>query len=335
MTASYAWQDALINAVTDPAELLQLLSLDPALLPAAQQAAQIFPLKVPRSFIARMRIGASDDPLLRQVLPLGAELDDVTGFSADPLYEAAANPLPGLLHKYHGRVLLTITSACGVHCRYCFRRAFPYEDNNPGKAGWEKVCDYIRADSSIMEVILSGGDPLTVSDARLAGLIQQLATIPHVRYLRIHSRMPILLPERITPGLIEALTATRLQPVLVVHCNHAQEIDPTVRTAMHALASAGVTLLNQSVLLKNINDSAATLIALSQALFAAGILPYYLHLLDKVSGAAHFDLPRATALALHQQMTEQLSGWLVPRLVYEVAGAAAKLNAASNNLCTA
>jgi EF-P beta-lysylation protein EpmB len=321
---SSSWQDTLIHAITDPEELLTLLELDIALLEPAKAAAKTFPLKVPRGFLARMKKGDPNDPLLRQVLPLGVELDEVTGYVQDPLQEELANPVPGLLHKYHGRVLLTLIGTCGVNCRYCFRRHFPYEKNNPGSAGWENALDYIANDPSISEVILSGGDPLVASDTLLQTFSRKLALIPHIKRLRIHSRMPIVIPERITTQFTDWIIESPFKVILVTHANHPQEIDLEVSAAMDRLTKAGVTLLNQSVLLKGVNDNTETLIELSETLFAAGILPYYLHLLDKVKGAAHFDLPITLAQKLHYGMTERLPGFLVPKLVCEQAGLPAK-----------
>lgn len=233
--------------------------------------------------------------------------------------------MPGLLHKYHGRVLLTFVGTCGINCRFCFRRHFPYEDNNPGSAGWQEIFNYIANDATITEVILSGGDPLVANDTTLQNFITRLATIAHVKRLRIHSRMPIVLPERMSPELINVLTQTRLKTILVTHCNHPNEIDATVKQAMHHLATAGIVLFNQSVLLKGINDNVEILAELSEQLFAAGIQPYYLHALDKVQGTAHFDLPYQTALDLHWQLAQRLPGYLVPKLVCEQPGVPAKL----------
>ena len=276
------WQLALANAITNPLELCAILELDnrefQRLLPGHSQ----FSLRVPRSFVAKMGKGNWHDPLLLQVLPLIEELEISPHYCEDPLQEKQVNPIPGLLHKYHGRVLLIAASGCAIHCRYCFRRHFPYEDNTPGTSGWQPVLDYIANDATITEVILSGGDPLILKDSVLANLIERLATIPHVVTLRFHTRLPTVLPERITPTLLDILTASRLQPVMVIHCNHPREIDDTAAQALAALHKAGVILLNQFVLLRGINDNAATLITLNQQLFRFGVLPYYLHLLDPV-----------------------------------------------------
>lgn len=321
-----SWQTALSNLITDPQELLELLNLDLTLLPKAKEVANFFPLRVTREFVTRMQKGNLEDPLLKQVLPLHLELKQTEGFDPDPLQEKKVNPLPGLLHKFKGRVLLTITSACAIHCRYCFRREFPYEQNNPGSEGWKKVLAYIAADSTINEVILSGGDPLAASDTFLEKFTQQLAAIPHLKILRIHTRMPIVLPQRINSELLTWFTATQLQPVMVIHCNHPDEIDAQVLKALNLLRQKNVTLLNQSVLLKGINDSATVLIELSQKLFAAGVLPYYLNLLDKVTGAAHFEVDQNIAAHLMREVMSHLPGYLVPKLVREKAGEPFKIS---------
>jgi L-lysine 2,3-aminomutase len=334
LTKEKPWQTALRTAVTDPQELFQLLDLDNKLLEAAYAAAALFPLKVPRSLITRMQKRNIHDPILQQILPLGIEKNHIEGYSTDPLQEKSVNPIPGLLHKYHGRVLLTLTGICGINCRFCFRRQFPYADNNPGTQGWREVLDYIAADPSIVEVILSGGDPLIVSDHLLSEFSKKLTLIPHLKRLRIHSRMPIVLPERITSELIQWCTDSPLKIILVTHCNHPQELYGPITKAMQSLTHVGVTVLNQTVLLKGINDNAQTLIHLSEALFAANILPYYLHVLDKVQGTAHFDLDYSIAKELHWQITKQLSGFLVPKLTREEPGAPAKINLASYDLYT-
>ncbi len=316
------WQTALANAISDPAELLQLLELDPALLPAARAAAALFPLRVPRGFVARMRKGDPDDPLLQQILPLGAETEPVPGFVADPVGDSAALKAPGVLHKYPGRILLITTGACGVHCRYCFRREFPYA--KAGAGDWRPALDYLAKDPSLSEVILSGGDPLVLSNRRLAVLLTALAAIPHLQRLRIHSRQPVVLPERVDTGLLQLLSGSPFQVVMVLHANHPQEIDPAVATSLQWLAAAGVTLLNQTVLLKGINDSVTALAALSERMFRAGVLPYYLHVLDPVQGAAHFQVEEQQAVAIVQELRNRLPGYLVPRLVREEAGKSAK-----------
>ncbi len=330
----YSWQTALAQAITDPEELLELLNLDKNFLKSAQQASREFPLKVPRSFIARMDKSNINDPLLKQVLPIQAELEVIEGYDQDPLNEKQFNPIPGLLHKYHGRVLLTFTGTCGINCRYCFRRHFAYEENNPGSAGWEKALFYIKEDSSISEVILSGGDPLVATDTTLKTLTEKLTQIPHIKRLRIHSRMPIVLPERITQEFISAITASNLKTIMVVHCNHPREINAEVKHAIQSLTQSGVSLLNQTVLLKDVNDKVDTLIELSEKLFETGIQPYYLHVLDKVQGAAHFDLNLELARKLHWGMAQRLSGYLVPKLVCEQPGAPAKLPLESWEFCT-
>jgi len=325
MHAPLTWQQELSRAVEDPQELLTLLALDAQLLAGAVTASQLFPLRVPRAFIARMRKNDITDPLLAQVLPLGIEQHSPTDYSADPLQEADYNPIPGLLHKYQNRVLLTITGSCAINCRFCFRRNFPYYANNPGKAGWQQVIDYIAADNSIEEVIFSGGDPLNASDKLLAWLTEQLAQIPHLQRLRIHTRLPIVIPARVTEELLAWLTSTRLKPVMILHANHAQELDDNVQHAISLMADKQITLLSQSVLLRGINDTASVLIHLSKRLFACRVLPYYLHVLDKTQGTAHFDVPLSVAKELHKEMAKQLSGYLVPRLVQEVAGMPSKV----------
>jgi EF-P beta-lysylation protein EpmB len=317
---SLSWGQLLQQSITDPVELLRILQLPLSLLEGAEAAWQGFKLRVPRGFVARMEVGNPADPLLLQVLPIAKELDIHPGFSYDPLEEALPNPIPGLLHKYHGRVLLTATASCAINCRYCFRRHFPYKENNPGFNQWQQALDYIRADHSIKEVILSGGDPLLLSDAQLANFLQRLEAIPHVTTLRFHSRIPVVLPERITSDFAKNLQHSRLHSVMVLHCNHANECDENVAVAMATLKHAGVTLLNQSVLLKGINDDVNTLQTLSERLFAIGVLPYYLHVLDKVHGSAHFYLSDAEAIALMKQLTAKLPGYLVPKLVRETPG---------------
>lgn len=318
------WQQILAEAVTRPAELCDILGLDPALIAPALQAAEGFPLRVPRGFIARMRRGDPHDPLLLQVLPAGAELRAVEGFSLDPVGDMASRASTGLLHKYSGRALLVATGACAVHCRYCFRRHFPYSEESALADGWEAAVGHLRDDPSISEIILSGGDPLSLSDRRLTQLTDALKSAPHIRRLRIHTRYPVVLPERVDDGLLKWLSGLSLQKVVVIHANHANELNDEVHRACHDLESSGAMLLNQSVLLAGVNDSIAALAALSEALFAMRVLPYYLHVLDRVQGAAHFEIAADRALELHAGLMQTLPGYLVPKLVREVPGAASK-----------
>jgi EF-P beta-lysylation protein EpmB len=315
------WQQQLAEAITTPAELCAALELDPL---RAGVADSEFPLRVPRAFLARMRCGDYHDPLLRQVLPLGLERIPADGFVADPLQEAGARRAPGLLQKYRHRALLVTTAACGVHCRYCFRREYPYEDDAGDDGRWNAALASLAADLQIEEIILSGGDPLSLSNARLEVLSQRLAAIPQLRRFRIHTRQPVVLPDRVDEGLCQWLRQLPWRPVIVLHCNHANEIDDDVRAACTRLRATGATLLNQSVLLAGVNDSASALCDLSAALDTAGVLPYYLHLLDRVRGAAHFAVPAATALQLQAALQAELPGYLVPKLVREKPGAAAK-----------
>lgn len=322
---SLTWQQHQANAIRDPAVLWARLALPAELLPAAQLAAQQFALRVPEPYLARIRPGDVNDPLLRQVLPLIEETQAAAGFVADPVGDEAAMLAPGVLHKYAGRVLLVATGACAIHCRYCFRRHFPYTQANAASLRWQPALALIAADSSITEVILSGGDPLSLSDDRLNELITALHAIPHVTRLRLHTRLPVVIPQRITPALLTMLSQSRLQCVMVIHTNHPNEIDVSLRDALYQVRANGVTLLNQSVLLRGVNDDVATLVSLSEALFAAGVLPYYLHQLDKVQGAAHFEVATEVAQNLIAEVRDRLPGYLVPRFVKEIPGMAAKL----------
>jgi EF-P beta-lysylation protein EpmB len=312
-------------AITDPRELVTELGLDPELIPAAVAAGSGFRLRVPRSFLARIRPREPADPLLRQILPLRAELADTADYTSDPLGERAALRAPGLLQKYRGRALLIATSACAVHCRYCFRRDFPYSEQTGESSRWSEALEEIAGDASIEEVILSGGDPLSLSDSRLTGLTDALARIPHVRRLRVHTRQPVVLPSRVDAGLTEWLCRLTLPVVFVLHVNHPNEIDDDVRSACARLRESRVTLLNQTVLLQGVNDDSAVLATLSRRLFDAGVLPYYLHVLDRVRGAAHFDVPEERARRIAGELAAQLPGYLVPRLVREISGAPAKV----------
>ena len=316
------WQQQQRELVTSVDELCALLNLPPQAL-SMPEAARAFPLRVPRRFVSLMTPGDADDPLLRQVLMHADEAQQVPGFYQDPLDEAAHTPVPGLLHKYHGRALLVVTGACAVHCRYCFRRHFPYQQHLSGKR-WQQALDWLSQRSDISEVILSGGDPLTLTNERLSQLIEALAEIPHLRRLRLHSRTPVVIPERLDSGFADVICADRWQSTLVLHANHANEISPAMVSAARALKVRGVNLLNQSVLLAGVNDSVTALEALSEALFSAGILPYYLHMLDPVNGAGHFYVSDERALALHHELRSRLPGYMVPRLSREIPGEPAK-----------
>ena len=314
------WQQALREAVRDPRELLDLLGLDRLAPRLSDEAMVQFPLRVPRGFVARMRRGDPRDPLLRQVLPLDDEMRPMPGFGLDAVGDGAAKTAPGVIQKYRGRALLVATGSCAIHCRYCFRRHFPYAEETAARDGWRDAVDLIRRDASIEEVLLSGGDPLSLSNGKLAELTGALADIPHLRRLRIHSRLPIVVPERVDDGLMGWLTALPWPVTLVVHANHANEFDGTVDAALGRLRAAGVHLLNQAVLLRGVNDSVDALAALSERGFRAGVLPYYLHQLDRVAGVAHFEVDDAQARALHAGLAARLSGYLVPRLVREIPG---------------
>jgi L-lysine 2,3-aminomutase len=315
----------LSQTITKPEALIAALGLAPQLLPGARAANGAFALRVPAPFLARIKPGDPDDPLLKQVLPVAAELDERAGYVADPLEESAARRAPGLLQKYSGRALLITTAACAVHCRYCFRREYPYADETADDGGrWTAALAEIAGDASIEEVILSGGDPLSLSDARLRQITDALAAMPHVARVRVHTRQPVVLPARVDSGLCEWLASIRQPVVFVLHVNHPNEIDADVRAACARLRAAGVSLLNQSVLLAGVNDDVETLKRLSGALMDAGVLPYYLHLPDRVRGTAHFDVDEHRAKELVATLAKQLSGYLVPRLVREVPGAPSK-----------
>ena len=314
------WQAAWREAVRDPRELLAMLGLESLAVGWSEAAARQFPLRVPRGFVARMRHGDPADPLLRQVLPVLEEDRLVPGFSLDAVGDGAARRGGGLIHKYRGRALLVATGSCAVHCRYCFRRHYPYADDGAAAAGWQEAVALVAADPSLHEVILSGGDPLSLANHKLAELTEALRGIPHVRRLRLHTRLPIVLPERVDAGLLGWLHGLPWPVTIVVHANHANEFDPAVDAAMAALRATGASLLNQAVLLRGVNDSVDALADLCERGHAAGVLPYYLHQLDRVAGAAHFEVPDGEALSLHAALAARLPGYLVPRLVREIAG---------------
>jgi EF-P beta-lysylation protein EpmB len=318
------WQTELARAWHEPGALLARLGLTPGDVDLAPEAAG-FPLRVPEAFAARMRPGDPRDPLLRQVLPDAAELVEAPGYVADPVDDAGAAVLPGLLHKYRGRALLVATGACAVHCRYCFRRHFPYAEARPTEAHLEAVQGHLAADPSLREVILSGGDPLMLPDARLAALAESLAGIPHLRRLRLHTRLPVVLPARVDGALLAWLRASPLQVVVVLHANHPAELDDAVGGAAEALRSTGALLFNQAVLLRGVNDDVDVQEALCERLGALGVMPYYVHQLDPVAGAAHFAVGDDAARALEVALRARLPGYLVPRVVREVPGAPGKL----------
>jgi EF-P beta-lysylation protein EpmB len=331
LAALGSWQTQLKNAYRSSSALLNRLQL-PALSVGDQQSNQQaliaaeneFPVLAPEAFVQRMALGDPNDPLLQQVLAVPDEADQIAGFSTDPLGELAANPVPGIIHKYHGRLLLLPTSGCAVNCRYCFRRHFPYEDNRLDKAKLAAALAYIATHDDVSEIILSGGDPLLLDDNALHSLVVAIEANKHVRRLRIHTRLPVVIPARVTPTLLQTLSQSRLDVVVVLHSNHANEMDEPLRVACQSLHRSGITLLNQSVLLKGVNDSVDALVALSEGLFAASVLPYYLHVLDPVQGAAHFHLSITEAQRLHRDVAARLPGYLVPRLAQEIAGEAAK-----------
>lgn len=318
-----SWQKELANTVKNPQQLLQLLDISPENVPLSLKARKSFPMLVPLPFIKKMKKGDINDPLLQQVLPIIDEELVSEGYSTDPL-EEHNSALPGLLHKYQSRVLLILKSGCAINCRYCFRRHFPYQDNNINKKQLQEIITYIKSHPEVNEVILSGGDPLMSKDDFLQYVIDELELLPQLRRLRLHSRLPVVIPSRITDQLCNMLNKSRLNVVFVLHINHANEIDQIFKNAMNKLHQAGVQLLNQSVLLKGINDNSQALIDLSEALFEAHILPYYLFLLDKVQGAQHFDLPEQRAIQLMEQMNAALPGYLVPKLSREIAGEKSK-----------
>jgi L-lysine 2,3-aminomutase len=323
-TLPLSWQQQLSQSINNPKDLLQILNINLDAFVDYTPANQQFNLKVTRAYVDKMQAGCADDPLLLQVMSQSQEMLSVNGYSTDPVGDLDANKTPGLLHKYHARVLLITTGACAIHCRYCFRRHFPYPQQLAGREQWSQAIHYIQADNSIKEVILSGGDPLMLSDEKLDDLISRLEAIPHLSRLRIHSRLPVVLPDRITPKLVTRLAHSRFDVCLVIHANHANEITAPEISALGKLKQAGIHLLNQSVLLNGINHRIEDQINLSEILYTAGVLPYYLHLLDPVQGSAHFEVNLETGLKLITQMQYRLPGFLVPKLVREIAGEMSK-----------
>lgn len=319
-----SWQMLWREAVRDPRELLELLGLPHLAAQISDQAAAQFPLRVPLGFVAKMRHGDADDPLLRQVLPVIEEDQLAEGFSFDAVGDAAAKGGTGVIHKYHARALLITTGSCAVHCRYCFRRHFPYAEETAASQHWSEAIAYLKSDPSITELILSGGDPLSLATGKLKELTDQLASVPHIKRLRIHTRLPVVLPERIDDELLGWLKGLSWPLAMVIHANHANELGPDVAEAVSKLRHLNITLMNQAVFLNGVNDSIGEQIRLSEQLFQIGVLPYYLHQLDKVQGAAHFQIEDQKARQIHAAMAKALPGYLVPKLVREISGEPSK-----------
>jgi L-lysine 2,3-aminomutase len=319
-----SWKTEFSQCVSSIDELLACLQLKPGQLATSHQAARDFPLRVPRPFIERMEVGNPNDPLLAQVLPVLQETQPAVGFSSDPLEETRHNPVPGIVHKYGNRLLLIVSPSCAINCRYCFRRHFPYQENRQNKEQWQQALLYLGKSKEINEVIFSGGDPLAANDSFLGWLAEQIANIPHIKRLRIHSRLPVVIPSRIDESFLSWATATRLVPIMVLHINHGNEINPSVADMVQKLSAKGMLVLNQTVLLKGVNDSSEVLAQLSESLYDIGVTPYYLHLLDPVAGASHFDISQQRALQIYAQLQGELPGFLVPKLVREIPGEKSK-----------
>ncbi len=313
------WQKELANSFTSVDRLLEYLQITTDALSEYSAARKLFAMRVPRPFADLMKVGDLNDPLLKQVLPSSQEFIQKAGFVSDPLQEHS-NQQPGLIHKYQSRVLVVLKGACAVNCRYCFRRDFPYKENHVSADDLQSIVTSIKANPAINEVILSGGDPLMSNDTRLSELILKLENIPHVKRLRIHTRLPVVIPSRMTHELIQCLSTTSLNVLMVLHINHANEISSALIEKTELLRRSGVHMLNQSVLLRGINDGADVLEDLSERLFSAGILPYYLHLLDPVRGASHFDVSKQDAIVIMAELIKRLPGFLVPKLVKEIGG---------------
>lgn len=312
------WKKEMANMLRDPEELCELLSITGSDKEQVKAACNLFPLRIPRPYLSRIKANDLNDPLLLQALPQRAELLITEGYVSDPLEEASFTPVAGLLHKYHGRVLIVLNGSCAIHCRYCFRRHFPYQEHQIASEDWQQILNYIASDDSIQEVILSGGDPLSCTDKVLARRCEDLAAISHVNTLRLHSRLPIMIPQRIDDNCLEWMQKTRLDVVMVIHANHAQELDDDVAAALNRLSGIGVLLLNQSVLLKGVNDTVEALEELSRRLLNCGVMPYYLHVFDPVQGAAHFDIGDDASKVLLDELKSRVAGYLVPKLVREL-----------------
>ena len=319
ISVEHNWQKELACSFTDPVKLLRYLGLEEEKFTQHIKARRLFPMRVPRYFVDLMEKGNPLDPLFLQIMPLSDEFLTSPEYSEDPLdeHETAGK---GVLHKYDSRVLLMVRTGCAVNCRYCFRRHFPYADNAVSKHQWEEVLNYLRRNSNINEVIFSGGDPLMAKDEHLAWLANEIAQIDHIKRLRIHTRLPVVLPDRLSRAFVDWFTELPLQKVLVLHANHANEITDVLASKLDSLRKKGVTLLNQSVLLKGVNDSGRAITQLSEKLFDAGVLPYYLHVLDKVQGASHFNVSDEDARAIMEEAIKRLPGFLVPKLVREIGG---------------
>ncbi len=312
------WQNQLAESIKSPEALIEALNLPATLLPKLEKAHKMFPLRVTQSYLDKIEKGNIYDPLLRQILPLTEETIITEGYTTDPVEDKQFEKTPGLLHKYHGRVLLTLTGACGIHCRYCFRRHFDYSSSNPSKQNWDSALEYIQNDNSIYEVIFSGGDPLSLTDQRLSKLAHDIDQITHVKFLRIHTRQITILPDRVNEQFLGWIEKLRLKLIMVVHINHPNEIDQLTSDSLGKLHEIGVELFNQSVLLKGVNNNENTLIQLSLKLIENGVKPYYLHMLDKAQGTAHFNVNESTAKKLIKNMQEKLPGYAIPKLVREV-----------------
>ena len=319
------WHRSLAQAIRCPGELLRRLELPAALLPAAEAAACDFPVMVTESYLNRIQPSDPNDPLLRQVLPLAAELQKDPGFPRDAVGDRAARIAPGLIHKYHGRALLITTGACAIHCRYCFRRHYDYHQEPRRLEDWQPALRQLQSDPSIREVILSGGDPLMLVDQRLADLIELIENIPHVKRLRLHTRLPIVLPQRINDGLESVLNGSRLQTVIVVHANHARELTGDCAAALMQLSSNKHLVFNQAVLLRGVNDTPNAQVDLCERLLDLHVIPYYLHQLDRTEGVGHFEVADTNARNIMTEMQRRLPGYAIPRLVREVPGAAHKV----------
>ena len=317
------WRDSF----TQVGALLEFLQLDAADFTdaLALDGAATFPLRVPLSFAARMAKADPHDPLLAQVLPKMAERLAAVNFVSDPVNDLQHTTSVGVIHKYRSRVLLIAAGTCAVNCRYCFRREFPYAQASLSASALADAVRYIAAHAEINEVILSGGDPLALDNLKLARMADALLALPQIKRLRVHTRTPIVLPARIDAEFLHWTAGLKVPLVIVLHSNHANEwLDETLLNSMRALKRAGVTLLNQAVLLRGVNDSAKVQVALSEALFAAGVLPYYLNLLDPVAGSAHFEVSEMQAQQIYRQMAAALPGFLLPKLVRDVSGLDAK-----------